>query len=145
MNKEELEACAKRHLRQEFPLYREEHVVRAHMGEEPTIAYRTTSEIHYETTCFDIEFIGDICYILHIEIEPKERGKGNGRKFYSAVENIARDYGSGRIRTTASGTMPDGRSKTEYMESMGYSRVEKAVKGVEDGKDTAWIVQKILN
>ena len=138
MDKQELESCARKHLREGFPLYREGHVVRAHMGERPSVAYRTVSEIHHETTCFDIQFIEHICYILHINIEPKERGKGNGRKFYSAIENTARDYGSDRIRLTASGDMPDGRTKTEYMESLGYTRTRHL-------GGNMWEVEKILS
>ena len=145
MNEQELEACTRRHLREEFPLYKEEHEVRAHIWfTNTTVAYRTRQGIPFESTYFDIEFKRNICDINHIEIEPEERRKGHGRKFYSAVENIAREYGSEKVRLTASGTMPDGRSKTEYMESMGYVRIRKVIKGAEDGKDTAWVVEKIL-
>ena len=144
MNKKELEGCARKCLIEGFPLFLEEHDVHAHVDDKgATVTYRIRRGVPIDETHFDIEFIGPICHINHIEIEPNEQEKGNGRKFYSVVENIDREYGSERVRATASGKMRDGRTKTQYMESLGYSRVEKAIEGVEN-ENTPWVVEKIL-
>jgi len=144
MNREELETCAKKHLRRGFRLYKEEHDVYAHMHNgSATVTYRTRRGVPTETTRFDIQFIGETCFVNHIEIEPEEQEKGHGRNLYSVVEEIAREKGIKRIELTASGKMPDGRTKTEYMESLGYTRVRRATQ--EDDENTPWIVEKVLS
>lgn len=146
MNKAELEAIAKKHLREGFPLFLEEHKIFAHTNELNTsITYRTKKEIIRSSTYFDIQFIGDTCFVNYIEIEPSKRARGNGRKLFSVIEKIARECGSKKVQLTASGSMSNGsmsngRTKTEYMESLGYSRLKRVPKGSEN-----WEVQKVLD
>ena len=146
MDKEELETCAKKHLRRGFRLYDEKHDVHAHVSNgSATVTYRTRRGIPTQTTRFDIEFIGDTCFVNNLSIEPEKQGQGHGRNLYSAVEEIAREKGFKRVEETASGKMSDGRTKTEYLESLGYTRVRRAISGIEDNEDAPWIVEKRLS
>ena len=139
MEKEEIEKIARMHLREEFPLYEEEHDVIASMSKKGKwcISYETKPNTIVETTRFDMEINENDCFLNYIEIEREQRGKGNGKKLYSVVEHIAIDLGSEKISLTASGTMPDGRTKTEYMESLGYRRVMPIM-------EKMWRVEKVL-
>ena len=144
MDRNKLETCAKKHLRRGFRLYKEEQDVYAHENNgSTTLTYRTRRGVPNQTTRFDLEFTGDTCFINSLSIEPDEQEKGHGRHLYSVVEEIAKEEGIKRVEETASGKMKDGRTKTEYLESLGYIRVRRAIEGVDD-ENTPWVVEKIL-
>ncbi len=109
-----------------FPLYEESHWVFAvHHEGGISIGYKTTNNnMHDGSTNFDIQIIGDICYILWIELAEDEKGRGFGRGLYSTIENFARSYGCSMVRLFPSGWTRTGKTRLEYMMSLGYRKLE---------------------
>src|SRR3989344_9146337 len=98
----------KKHLRV-FPKFEEEHQVNVVQITDRKfwVGYRTKeANLPIGTTHFDLNLIGNICYVLWIELSEQERGKGLGRQLYGIIESIAKDVGCDRVRLTPSGETP---------------------------------------
>jgi len=128
MTEEEHKICslAEKCLKEGFQLYDARHRVFAKQHDNSiSVGYRTSNKnINQETTQFDIQISGNICYNLFTEIAKEFRGKGFGKKLYRVVENIARGSGCDRVRMTASGWTPSGESREKYMLRLGYHKIE---------------------
>ncbi len=110
------------------PVYHDEHsVLVKRLQENICISYRTTKNNSVletiGTTHFSLQITNDVCYILYIELAQNERGKGYGRMLYNAIEDFARDCHCAKVRLTPSGTTVHGKSRLEYMLSLGYQSV----------------------
>ncbi len=112
----------RKHLRS-FPLFDESHLVRiAELNNKGLWAgYRTTNNnAPTGATHFDLNIIGETCYILWIELLKIERGQNYGRTLYRIIEDFAREIGCDRVRLTPSGWCPTGKTRREYMLALGY-------------------------
>ncbi|MEK6847166.1 MAG: GNAT family N-acetyltransferase [Nanoarchaeota archaeon] len=123
---ERLKELMKTALREMFPLFSESHRVDAGFL-EPTkfwIRYQTSSNLDFTSTQCDLNIWGDICYALHRQIEPSQRGKGLGWMLYEAVHSFARAAGCRVVRCTPSGgPIINGRrteSRRDYLLRRGY-------------------------
>ena len=116
----------RKHLREDFPLYDESHeVFAAPVTQGISISYRTApATMPRETTYFDVNIIGDVCYNINTAVAPGHWGHGHGKKLHRVIEEIGRELNCRRVQFTASGKLPSGRSRVEYMEDLGYHRVE---------------------
>ena len=113
-------------LRERFELFDEKHTVRARrFGEDELwIGYTTSnSNISHGSTRLDLNLIGNICYLLHIELGKDARGNGYGRQMYEAVEEFARAAGCDRVRMMPSGRTATGESRRNYLQRKGYMDV----------------------
>ncbi len=133
---EEIKEIARASLRTNFPLYQEEHKVDA--SSIPTsfiykehnnlwIGYRTRDRNILETmnsTYFDLNVIGDICYLVEIALDKNERGKGLGWRLYEITHDIAKKLGCDSVRQTPSGGFIKDRkmiqSRRDYLLKRGY-------------------------
>jgi len=125
MLEEEIRELMKRSLRNCFSSFDENHKINVHINSPKNICigYRTTAEILSKlrgTTHFDIQLIDDICYILDIELDKRERGHGVGWSLYEAIHSFAKDFGC-RVRQTPSGWTPEGKTRREYLLERGYA------------------------
>ena len=114
-------------LRERFELFDENHKVDAKEMHENKLwvgysisGFNFTERVNY----FDLNIIGDICYLLHIELEKKFRGKGYGRQIYSCVEEFARRERCSRVRMMPSGTTFSGETRRDYMHKLGYTDIK---------------------
>ena len=109
-----------------FPLFNDRHTVNVSPSSDGVcMNYRTTSDdIPVGSTHFDLEIIGDACYILWIELHERHRGLGHGRKLYGIIEDIARKSGCKRVIQTPSGSTPNGKSRRDYVLGLGYKRLD---------------------
>ena len=116
----------RRLLREGFPLYDESHeVFAAPVTQGVSISYRTKPDpMTRDTTYFDVNIIGDVCYNINTAIAPEHWGHGHGKKLHRVIEEIGREFNCKRVQFTASGQLPSGRSRVEYMEDLGYHKVE---------------------
>ena len=118
-------------LRDNFPLYQEAHKVDSSLINSINlwIGYRTIVGNPFEileTTHFDVNVMGDICFLVAISLENQFRGKGLGWKLYESVHDIAKRIGCERVRTFPSGGFFEGRrmieSREDYLLKRGYVR-----------------------
>lgn len=105
---EEIELITRRSLRDNFPLYQEEHNVDSSpLGENGLwIGYRPKGGGIFRTlgsTHFDLNVIRGIFYLVSIGLEKSQMGKGLGWKLYETTHQIAKDLGHQFVRTRPSG------------------------------------------
>ncbi|MEK6847168.1 MAG: GNAT family N-acetyltransferase [Nanoarchaeota archaeon] len=113
-------------LRKRFELFDERHTVRARRldDDESYIGYRTTdANIPQGSTHFDLNLIGNICYLLHIELGKEARGNGYGKQMYDSVEDFAKAVGCDRVRMMPFGRTATGESRRSYLHRKGYRDV----------------------
>ena len=115
-------------LRIGFPLFNDSHRVDAFKLEEEKfwIGYRTNSDnVPIDTTHFDLNIWGDVCYALYRELEKSRRGHGLGWALYESVHRFARKAGCRVVRCTPSGgVFIDGKmteSRRDYLLRRGYT------------------------
>ena len=118
-------------LRRDFPLFEEHHEVDVDWSTDRrqiSISYDTShplmGDVYYESTRFYLHIIGDVSYSSWLEIEPKHRGKGHGKTLYKIWEDFSRDCGCQKLHGTPTGHVR-GKSKLEYLESLGFHKVEE--------------------
>jgi len=118
----------KKHLEQ-FPLYKQEHEVRAHTFNDGVIwlGYKTEQGIPRQTTHFDLNITDSICYLLDIELEREQRGKNNGKSLYKIIENFAREAGCKAVRQTPSDWTKAGKTREEYLLNLGYKKIPDSI------------------
>lgn len=117
----------------DFPLYDPGHLVSVYTQPKGMcIKYkgvkdpRITDTLFMGTglvTNFSTQIIDDVCFLLWIELAKEKRGLGHGEKLYGCVEEMARALGCQRVRMTASGWTPSGKTRRDYMLSLGYQDV----------------------
>lgn len=62
-----------------------------------------------------------IFFLLHIEIESENRGKGWGLMLYQILEEIAQEFDCSEIKMTASGWTNTGEKRADYLvRKLGY-------------------------
>jgi len=128
MKVEEINELMRKNLRDRFPLFDESHSVEARSlgGGKTWVGYSVGdfTPTGRMGTHFDLNIDGDICYLLFIQLEKVERGKGLGWALYEAVHGFARDFGCKCVRETPSGGFnTDGRivkPRREYLLERGY-------------------------
>lgn len=60
-------------------------------------------------------------FVLNVEIEPENRGKGWGLMLYQILEQIAQEFGCNNIQMTASGWTNTGEKRSDYLSrKLGY-------------------------
>ena len=114
-------------IRDGFELFEEKHFVLAKeiSKDHYWTAYKTSeSNLDFGSTRFDLNIIGDICYLLHIELEKSFRGKGYGRQLYSCVEEFARRERCSKVVMMPSGTTFSGEDRREYLHKLGYTDIK---------------------
>ena len=90
-----------------------------------SISLRTTRDnIPIGTTYADINILGDVFYLLHIEIQQGHRGKGHGTELYRLFEQVAKELGCKRIEQTPSGTTIRGETRAAYLKRRGWQTNE---------------------
>ena len=113
-----------------FSLYNPDHGVNVYISDtfspgSRMIQYRTKKQnIPWWTTHFELQVDNDSCYLLEIEVEEGQRGKGIGKELYGIVENVARKCGCRRVVMTASGNTVTGKTRKEYAEGLGYREIK---------------------
>jgi len=126
MKLEEISDLMKENLN-EFPIFNQNHRINTKKIRDDKfwIGYRTAKDNSLKgTTNFDLNIIGDTCYILWIELAKEHQGKNLGKLLYKTIENFAKDYGCKRVRLTPSGWTPKGKTRLEYMKSLGYKETK---------------------
>ena len=87
------------------------------------IFYRTSPRFdHIHSTHFDLNVVGDECFLVSIGLNEELRGKGLGSALYTLIEDAARDGGCVRLRQTPSGWTPLGEPRMAYILRRGYER-----------------------
>ncbi len=127
MELEEIKTLMRKSLKDNFRFFDENHIVNAgrFSGGKIWTHYRTSAENAFSipgTTHLDVELIEDICYLLEVEIDLRQRGKGIGWELYESVHKFAKDYGSKVVRLTPSGfSIHDTkRTRRAYLLNRGY-------------------------
>jgi GNAT superfamily N-acetyltransferase len=113
-------------LREDFPLFQEDHeVLITHGSEGICIGYRTSPlrSQAMEPTSFDVHVIGNIGYLLNIVLDKNKRGEGSGGALYSAIERFCREIGCSRVRMYPSGGPPTEETRRDYLKRRGYDNV----------------------
>ena len=82
------------------------------------------SQIPIGTTHFDVNILGRVVYILHIEVERYSRGMDRGKQLYRAIEEAARRLGCYEVRMTPSGWAWGGETRLDYCLRLGYERFD---------------------
>ena len=106
---------------QHWPLFLHRHCIDSHQELRPRWLYlgyhtRIPRSINNDgTTHFTINVIYGIFYLLYVEIEPTERGKGYGDQLYTLLEQVASDLGCREFRQTPSGTTRGGETRRDYL------------------------------
>jgi len=109
-----------------FPLFNESHFVQVSRDEDDVlfIGYRTNERSPFGKTHFDLQTDGEICYLVDVELEKSERGKGLGKKLYEVTEEIARNIGCSKMRQYPSGTTFNGKTRKDYVQrKLGYKEI----------------------
>ena len=106
-----------------IPTYHPSHLCYAkrHQG-GISVAYRTDEILPTRSTHFDFQINGDIAYVLYIQRDTKDRGKGIGRKMYEAIEQLLRERGCKIVELT-----PSGSGKKGIWESLGFKPAEGTI------------------
>ncbi len=129
--KEEIENITRNSLRNNFPLYQEQHKVGAMFFDGSSdrlwVGYRTkwsSSREIMNSTHLDLNVMNDVFYLVSIGLDENERGKGLGWKLYETTHEIAKELGCAFVRTTPSGwSIKDGKkiqSRRDYLLKRGY-------------------------
>ncbi|MEK6818870.1 MAG: GNAT family N-acetyltransferase, partial [Nanoarchaeota archaeon] len=77
-------------------------------------------KIEEDQTKTDINIKDRNGYLLWICVERDKRGQGHGSSLYNCIERFFREQECERIILTPSGTMPDGRKKSEWWRNRGF-------------------------
>ena len=129
MERNELIWVLRRNLLLKLSLYEEAHAVDAREITDTKgkwwVGYSTKDFTPLgRETCFDLNVIKNICYLLHIQLEEKFRGRGFGWNLYEAIHAFSKDVGCKIVRQTPSGgPIIDGKrteSRRDYLLRRGY-------------------------
>lgn len=119
-----LKKIARKHLTTTFPLYEPAHdVLSCDISGGVWLGYRTTkSNQSHGTTHFDVNILGDVFFVLNIEVEKSHRGKGNGAALYAVLEAIAKEIGCKWVQMMPSGWTGTGETRENYLIRHGYRK-----------------------
>jgi GNAT superfamily N-acetyltransferase len=122
MNEKELLICeTMRRCLEKTEVYRPEHEVYARDHDSGiSLAYRASEGIPIGNTRFDIQLCQGLCYILYIQRDRKDSGKGYGRQMYLAIEDFCRRTKHNTISLTSS-----GEKRKEFWKSLGFVQKEE--------------------
>tara|TARA_Y100000310_G_scaffold338856_1_gene429715 strand:- start:843 stop:1271 length:429 start_codon:yes stop_codon:yes gene_type:complete len=131
MEKEDIKQLMRESLRSNFRFFEEQHQVNVYVDERVSVSYRTsekTGKEHFTTTFFDIQLIGDICYLLDINLEESLRGQGAGWEMYETVHQFAKIIGSTSVRQFPSGWPIHDKTRTRraYLLDRGYHNLKSS-------------------
>jgi len=116
----------RRHLLR-WPLYHQTHQTQVtSLKSGVFIGYRTAANGFRGdpsgSTHFDVNVIGPMFFLLHIEVVKYNRGRGMGEKLYGVLTSIAAELQCSEIRQTPSGKTHTGESRMDYLLRRGWSR-----------------------
>lgn len=121
MKAKEVEDFVRDVLSFEFPLWKDNHLLIAHqMANGISIAYMEKPRSTPNQTCFDLNIIDDILFVLFIQVVKNKRGRGYGRLLYRLVEWIGIRFECKEVRMTPSGWTSSGETRASYLERLGY-------------------------
>ena len=110
-----------------FQTYQEEHFVYARRFEPNKLAIGYVAGNPLErrsiVTCFDVNLIDDICYLIWVNRNDKDRDKGLGRSLIKLIENLAKELGATKVRLTPSGRDTPLGTRSQLYESLGYTKI----------------------
>ncbi len=78
------------------------------------------SRITNQLNLFSVNIIGDVFYLLSIQIPAEFRGAGHGERLYRLMEVVARVFGCREIRQTPSGWTVTGETRQSYLVRRGW-------------------------
>jgi len=122
-NKEPHASLFRECLERRFPRFEESNLTESSLfpGGKIWVGYTTTDfKGGEDTTRIDLNVEGDVCYLVDIQLETGERGKGLGKALYQSVEEFATILGCNSVVMTPSGRTITGKSRKEYCLQMGY-------------------------
>jgi len=109
----------------QFPLYEYGHWVQTVMRDDNVhISYAPSWERYkeLESTRFDVQISGEVCYILDFNIEKDRRDQGFGTQLLEIIERFClEEFGCRRFVTTPSGNAKE----SHWWENRGYSYFNK--------------------
>ncbi len=85
-------------------------------GDHQWIGSRITNQLNL----FSVNIIGDVFYLLSIEIPAEFRGASYGDRLYRLMENAASAFGCREIRQTPSGWTRTGETRQSYLVRRGW-------------------------
>ena len=74
-------------------------------------------------TCFDVNLIDDICYLIWVNRNDKDRNNGLGRSLIKLIENLAKELGATKVKLTSSGRDTPLGTRSQLYESLGYTKI----------------------
>jgi hypothetical protein len=76
-------------------------------------------------TSFDLNYYEDIrtLYLLHLQIDASQRGRGHGSQIYEIICNIAKELDCLIVEQTPSGWTPSGDTRANYLIRRGWTIV----------------------
>jgi len=117
-------------LLEKFPLFRDSHLVKAQdLDGRIWVGY---TEVDFTWSgrqghSFDLNIFEDLVYLVGINLNEKDLGKGFGWKLYESVHEVGRKLGIKKIRTTPSGGyfVDDVmvKSRMDYLLERGYVKL----------------------
>ncbi|MEK6915941.1 MAG: hypothetical protein AABW89_05375 [Nanoarchaeota archaeon] len=132
---EEIERITRECLKYRFPLFEDEHKVKSEkysLKGDVWIGYssRGFTFSGRRGTHFDLNIVGNLCLLVSIELESKQRGKGLGWKLYESVHSISKEIGCRAVRTVPSGGFFNSRgemikSRRDYLLERNYVPVNE--------------------
>ena len=110
---------------EDFSLYDSNHWISSKVGEDfVSISYWPSfrRQENIGKTGFNIQMIGDVCFILSFSIENDKRKMGNGTNLYRIIESFfMEEFNCGKYRLT-----PSGQAKEiNFWEKMGFYTINK--------------------
>lgn len=80
-------------------------------------------------TSFDLNYYEDIrtLYILYLQIDASQRGKGHGSQLYEIICNIAKELDCLVVEQTPSGWTPSGDTRVNYLIRRGWTMFRTGV------------------
>ena len=111
-----------------FLTYEENHHVYARRYEPNKLAIGYINGDHKEkeqiSTRFDLNLIDDVCYIIWISRDNKDRDQGLGRILIKIIENLAKDLGATKMRLNPSGRDTELGTRKGYYISLGFQPIQ---------------------
>src|SRR3989344_5366503 len=112
-----------------FPTYQEDHHVYARRFEPNKLAIGYNSgdqqnvQSRFKSTCFDVNLIDDICYLIWVNRNEQYKNQSLGRSLIKLIENLINDLGATKVRLTPSGRDTPLGTRSQLYESLGYTKI----------------------
>ena len=110
-----------------FQTYQEEHFVYARRFEPNKLAIGYVAGNPLErrsiVTCFDVNLIDDICYLIWVNRNEQYKNQSLGRSLIKLIENLAKELGATKVKLTSSGRETSLGTRSQLYESLGYTKI----------------------